>query len=115
MKTVLAAALLLCSVAAVAQTKHDSVLNWTKSGDDTGSATYTVYRTNQLCGALPLQFSPLVSNLPSTNTYTDSTVTVGYYCYEVTATVNGAESLDSNTAEARVLPLAPTALTATAK
>ena len=111
---ILVATALSCS--ALAQTPPHSVdLKWTKSADDNGTnATYNAYRTNQLCGALPLQFAPLASGIAGTS-YTDSTVTIGYYCYEVTVTINGAESPNSNTAEARVLPLAPSALTAIPK
>ena len=109
-------AAVLMSVGAFAQSTHSVDLSWTASVDAVAPNvwSYTVYRTNQLCSALPLNINPIASGVTTTS-YVDNSVLIGYYCYTVTATVNGAESVDSNLAEARILPLAPTNLKATAK
>ena len=110
--------LALCAVSAVssAQTTHQVVLNWTASADAAAnpSLTYNVYRLNNAC-VTPVGTNYVKVNTAAitTATFTDTTVTVGVYCYYVTAVLNGAESVPSNTAQATVLPKAPTAVTVT--
>jgi hypothetical protein len=95
---------------------HSITLLFTASVDDLGSTGtgygYTAWRASGTCpttaptttaGFIALNATPFL-----TNTYTDSTVTVGQFCYIVTFTSGSASSLPSNTAGAAVLPAAPT-------
>jgi len=88
---------------------HSVALTWTASTDSTTAApgSYTVYRFAGACSATA-SFTALVST--STTAYTDSSVTPGTWCYQVTFTLNGASSVPSNQASAVILPAPPTAL-----
>ena len=103
-------ALLLIALPASAQGTHSVVLTWTASVD--GGAV-TVYRAPGACSASSV-FASVTTGVTA-NTYTDSAISVGTYCYQITTVVNGTESLPSNQATARILPSAPTALVATPK
>ena len=76
----------------------------------TPTPTYSVYRAMGLCSGTPT-FSKIASGL-SAKSYTDSTVTVGAYCYTVTATVNGIESSQAATLSTSIPPASPSSLTA---
>jgi len=104
MKTLLAAFLFLAVPLNAAPT-HQVVLNWLASAD--GGAV-TIYRAPGACSASSVFAS--ISSGVTANTYTDSTVTVGSFCYQVTTIVNGVESLPSNPVTVRLLPGAPTSL-----
>jgi hypothetical protein len=105
MKTLLLI-LAVCTVLA-AQTTHSVTLTWTDTLNPAGT-TYTVYRSTGLCSGTPT-FSKIASAV-TVKTYQDSTVTPGNYCYAVTATANGMESAQSNTALAPVPSFPPSAL-----
>ena len=111
MKNLLNLLLLLttCTFLAIAQT-HTVTLTWVDTQNPAG-VTYTVYRTIGLCSGTPT-FSKLATAV-TVKTYADRTVTPGNYCYEVTATVNGAESVPSNTVAPTVLPFPPQTVTFT--
>jgi hypothetical protein len=76
-------------------------LTWTASTSTGG--TVNVYRANGACTGTSA-FAKIASSVAAGGPYDDTTVTVGTavgsntatYCYYVTAFVNGAESLPSN-------------------
>ena len=104
---------LALTFAAPARAQHTASLTWTASTDAAANPTlgYNVYR---LAGACPTSgtagFSKLNTATVTTTSFTDSTIALGNACYYVTATLNGAESVPSNTASAVILPGAPTLL-----
>ena len=110
---IIALCLALMFVAAPARAQHSASLSWTASPDAAANPSlgYNIYR---LSGACPTSgtagFTKLNATPISTTTYTDASVGLGSFCYYVTATLNGAESVPSNTASAVVLPGAPTLL-----
>jgi hypothetical protein len=92
---------------------HSVSLSWTASSDAAANPTlaYNVYRISGACPASGTTgFVKLSASPVSGTTFTDSTVPLGQVCYYVTATLNGGESLPSNTAAAVILPGAPTSL-----
>jgi hypothetical protein len=93
-----------------AQTTHSVTLTWTDTLNPAGT-TYSVYRATGLCSGSPV-FSKIASAV-AVKTYQDTTVTPGNYCFAVTATSNGMESAQSNTALAPVPSFAPTTLSIT--
>ena len=101
--------LLLACIASLAygQASHSVTLTWTDTANPTGT-TYNVYRATGLCSGNPA-FSKMATTIAA-KTYQDTTVTVGPYCYYVTAALNGAESAPSVSAPATVLPFAPTTI-----
>jgi hypothetical protein len=107
--SILLAALMLGSVAARAQAtpSHEVDLTWTASTD---GGTVTVYRASGLCSATTLSFVKLTSTAPAGGPYKDTAVTAGNYCYYVTATVNGTESVPSNSVNPSVPTAPPTNL-----
>jgi hypothetical protein len=98
------------AVPAQGSTSHSVALAWT-DGKNPAGVTYNVYRATGLCSGTPT-FSKL-STAVVTLAFSDTTVTPGNYCYQVTATVASVESAPSNQAAAAVPAFAPTALTAT--
>lgn len=107
MKRLLLAVLLLFATGAYAQAApHSVALSWTASTD---GGVVTVYRASGACSTSSV-FASITTGV-ATNTFTDSTVTVGSFCYQVTTVVNGLESQPSNQVTARILPQAPTSLT----
>jgi hypothetical protein len=107
---------LLLVLAAPARAQHSASLTWTASPDAATNPKlgYNVYR---LAGACPASgtagFTKLNTTPLTTTTFSDTSVTLGTFCYYVTATLNGAESVPSNTASAVVLPGAASLLTIT--
>lgn len=83
-------------------------LTWTASS--TPGGTVNVYRC---VGASCTNLTQLTTGVVAAGPYTDLTVTAGAYSYYVTALVNGAESLPSNTATVTVRPQPPTGLAGT--
>ncbi len=78
-------------------------VSWTASSDAGGnpSLTYNVYRA----GSCPSQFTKLNAAPLSGTSYLDTNVAIGTaYCYQVTAVLNGVESLPSNQVIAAVPP-----------
>ena len=100
---------LLIATAALAQTPptHSATLTWQDTANPAGT-TYSVYRATGLCSGTPT-FAKIASAV-ATKTFVDSTVLPGNYCFSVTATNNGMESAQSNTAPAAVPSFAPQAL-----
>lgn len=84
---------------------HSVVLNWTASID---GGIVTVYRASGTCS--PTSVFTSISSGVITNTFTDTTVNVGSFCYQVTTIVNGKESLPSNQVSAVILPQPPQTL-----
>lgn len=119
LKKILAVSVLAFALPLVASAApHSVALSFTKSVDDTG-ATGSGYTTWRLSGVCPASvttttgFTSLNASLFTGNTYTDSTVTPGSYCYVITFTAASATSVPSNTASAVILPAAPTNVTVT--
>src|SRR5258707_187346 len=107
--------LLLLAVPARSQS-HSVSLSWNASADAAANPTlaYNVYRLSGACPATGTAgFTKLSASPVSGTTFTDATVPLGQVCYYVTATLNGAESVPSNTASGVVLPGAPTVLKVT--
>ena len=103
--------LLLWALPAFTQAVNHSVaLTWTDPKNPQAT-TYTVYRVTGLCSGSPI-FSKIATAI-TVKTYTDTTVTPGNYCYQVTATFQGVESPPSPTASALVPSFAPITLGAT--
>jgi Rhamnogalacturonan I lyases beta-sheet domain len=99
--SVLALAFALGAVPARAQ--NSVRVSWTASPDagENPSLTYNVYRA----GSCPGQFTKLNSAPLSSTSYLDTNAAIGaVYCYQVTAVLNGIESLPSNQAIAAVPP-----------
>lgn len=114
---VTALCLALMLFASPARAQHSASLSWTASSDAAADPTlgYNIYRLAGPCPASGTTgFTKLNASPVTTTTYSDATVGLGTVCYYVTATLNGAESVPSNTASAVVLPGAPTLLKITA-
>ena len=101
---------LLFALVAAAQTTHSVTLTWADTLNPAGT-TYSIYRATGLCSGTPV-FSKVASAI-TVKTYQDTTVQPGNYCYTATATINGMESAQSNTALAPVPSFAPTGLSVT--
>lgn len=98
----------LLSVAGWAQTGRNVVLNWAWTDakiTDPQNVTYKVKRAPGLCSGTP-NYSVIASAVTA-KTYTDTTAPIGPSCYAVVASYAGADSPDSNTAAATLLPAAP--------
>jgi len=114
-RAVMGLILVLSAIVCRAQS-HQVTLSWTASKDSSASnpGTVTVYRAVGSCpssGIGTLTYTPLTTTAPAGGPYTDPTVTAGMtYCYYVTATINGATSQPSNTANATVPVFSPTAV-----
>jgi hypothetical protein len=98
-------------------TGHSVTLTWTAGSDDTG---FNVYRASGTCPTSPTTpwtgFTKITSITSATIvTYADTTVTVGQWCYFVTGTAGGAESVASNTVNPSVPPFPVSGLTAVVK
>ncbi len=96
--------LLLFTAAILSAQGHNVTLNWTDTLNPAGT-TWNVYRAPSACTASSV-FVKLTATALTVKTYTDSTVVSGSYCFQVTAVLNGVESVPSNQASA-VYPFAP--------
>jgi hypothetical protein len=87
---------------------HSVALSWTASTDAAAnpSLSYSIYRATPSCSST---FTKINQNISATS-YIDAAMQPGSYCYQVTALLNGAESLPSNQAPAVILPAPPTAV-----
>lgn len=103
-------ALLFASVAHAQAAQHSVTLNWVDASNPAGT-TYNVYRATGLCTGTPT-FSKIGSAITA-KTYQDTTVTPGNFCYQVTATFNGSESVPSNSINPNVPAFPPSGLTFT--
>jgi len=98
-------ALALALGAMPARAQNNVRVSWTASSDAGGnpSLIYNVYRA----GSCPGQFTKLNSVPLSGTSYLDMNVAVGaVYCYQVTAVLNGVESIPSNQVITAVPPSA---------
>ncbi len=111
MKRLLIVATFLILAPAAMAAPHSVTLSWTASTD--AGVNYNVYRISGTCPATATGFTQLNASAVTTTTYTDSGMVPGKWCYYVTSTLGGAESLPSNMASAVILPSAPTAVTIT--
>lgn len=100
---IISVSLIVC-MGGFAQSGRKVTLMWTDASNPSGT-TYSVKRATGLCTGTPT-FATLATGI-TLKTYEDTTVTVGNYCYVVTATFSGLESPPSNTAGAPVLPRPP--------
>ena len=110
MKVLVTAVLLtlMLAVGALAQAvTHNAKLIWVDTQNPTGT-TYSIYRATGLCSGTPV-FSKLATGV-AVLTYTDTTVTPGNYCYQVTAVAGGVESAPSNSVLAPVPSFPPQTL-----
>lgn len=105
------AALSLTGPMASAQTAHSAAVSWSAPSDAISSSTYNVYRAPGACpasGLGTLTFVKLNATPITGLSYTDTTITVGSWCFYGTQVQNGVESAPSNTAGGNVSPNAPT-------
>jgi len=112
--------LLLVLLLSVGTTLAGTVdLKWEDNVNAAGT-TYSVYRSTSPCSSA-VAFVKIITSI-SAKTYTNLNVAAGTYCYAVTASRAGVESVYSNKAEIKIEtatlpptpPLSPpTALTAT--
>jgi len=105
------AVVLLFACTALAQAAgHQAQLNWTTPSDATSSSAYNVYRANAVCpasGTGTLTWTKITATPVAALTYTDTTITVGSWCYYVTQVQGTHESPPSNTAGGDALPNSP--------
>lgn len=107
------AAVLLSSLLSYAQTlTHSVTLTWTDPNNPTGTQ-YNIYRATGQCSGNPA-FTKIAGPIAGLTT-NDTSVTIGPYCYYVTATNGTVESAPSPTAGVTVTPFAPSSLTLVAK
>jgi hypothetical protein len=97
----LALLLLFSATVAAAQTSHSVKITWTDTVNPAGT-TYNVYKANTNCTGTPT-FVKLNTAPITTQSYTDTNVAAGTYCYSATAVGPGGESAQSNTGSANVL------------
>jgi len=101
-------ALVWCASLA-AQSAHTVALSWTDTTNPAGTS-YNVYRAAGACTGSPA-FAKIGSTPVSVKTYTDSAVaSAATYCYQVTAVLNGVESVPSNSVAAVIPPDPPSGL-----
>lgn len=84
------------------QSGHSVKLTWVDSVNPAGQTSYTVYKATGACSSNS-SFAKLTSGVTAL-TFTDANVAFGTFCYQVTATVNGAEGAASNQAGATAAP-----------
>jgi hypothetical protein len=101
------AVLLISSVAAAQAVTHSAKLTWVDSLNPSGT-TYSIYRAPGLCSGSPV-FAKIATGV-AVLTYTDTSVTPGNYCYQVTAVAGGVESAPSSSVLAPIPSFAPTGL-----
>jgi len=100
---------LVCAGVLCAQSAHTVALTWTDTTNPAGTS-YNVYRAAGACTGSPA-FAKIGSTPVSVKTYTDSAVaSASTYCYQVTAVLNGVESVPSNSAPAVIPPDPPSGL-----
>lgn len=102
----------LFALAASAQTPTRSVtLTWTDASNPVGT-TYNIFKAPSPCATNPTNFARIATGVAVKN-YLDAPVSIGSYCYYVTAVYAASESARSQQAPADVNPFAPTGVTAT--
>lgn len=127
-RTLIFLALFFClgiSAKPAAAQAHSVTGTWTLSTSDTitacaatgASCVQTVYRAGGACSGSSVFVAQQTLGATAT-TFTDSTVTAGTWCYAVTFSINGDESLvflstNTNFASVSLRPTPPTGLTLT--
>ena len=108
------ALLILVAASAFAQARSVTV-RWLANPADTGVSGYNVYRATGACSPAPAPAAFVKRNATPVTTlvYNDANISLGTYCYYVTALGGGLESAPSGTAVAVVPPGAPTSVTIT--
>lgn len=101
----------VCLIASPAAAQaHTAKISWTNSTDTNNT---NVYRLTGACPTGTAGFTKVTATPVTNATYTDSAVVPGNYCYYVTASLNGVESIPSGTVQATVPVAPPTGLTIT--
>lgn len=116
MRKILATVLLLGAVA-FGQSGHSVQVSWGASPDAAANPTltYNLYRAVSVCTGSPT-FTKINTTPITGLTFTDTNVSVGNtYCYNVTAALNGLESIPSPSTPAVILPAPPGTPSTTAK
>ena len=86
---------------------HSATISITAPSDATSASGYNVYRASGICPATApgtLGWTKLTASPITVLTYTDSTITVGAWCYYVTQVQVGVESSPSNAAGGTAQP-----------
>lgn len=100
---------LLVNILSAQPAIHSVTLSW--SSDESG-ATYNVYKSSGPCSSGQI-FTKIATSV-ATTTYTDTTPTVGDFCYQVTNVINGLES-PPDTMGITVKPRGPKMISISAK
>lgn len=113
----IALAICFCALPAFGQTGHAGNITWKLSVDDTAAncpvatpapCSYTVLRAPAACSSATTgNFVVIGTSANQTTSFTDNTLGIGNWCYEMVFSVNGVASIDSNTAGGTVKPLPP--------
>jgi len=98
---------LLFTAMAWGQVGRTVTLTWDDLTNPTGT-TYTIYRANGACSGTPAYVS--LATAIAVKTYDNTGMLPGKYCYAVSATYGGEESVYSDPAAAQVRPNKPTNL-----
>lgn len=80
---------------------HPVTLKWKGSESGAPGLVYNIYRANSPCSAGSPD--PRIATTAGL-TFTDRSIKFGTFCYTVRASLNGVESIDSNTAEVQIRP-----------
>lgn len=117
-KILISVAFAMFSAIGYAQAVGTATLTWQGTASEITNGTTTgfnIYRANVACpggGTVPGGMVVIKSVAATVLTYTDTPLSTGSYCYQVTATGPGGESVASNTAGKSIfgVPSAPGAL-----
>ena len=96
----------LTSPAMAQAAPHSAAVSWTAPADANATTNYNVYRLNSTCpisGIGTATWTKVASSLTVVN-FTDTTITVGNWCYYVTQVTNGIESAPGTTAGGQAKP-----------
>lgn len=104
---IIAVLVVVISGTMLAQAPHSVTPTWSDISNPAGT-TYSIYRATGLCSGTPT-FAKIATAVAA-KTYQDTTVSPGPYCFSVTATFQGVESAQSNSALANVPAFATTSL-----
>jgi hypothetical protein len=100
MRAIIVLAVLALLASGAQAQAHSATLSWTAPSDAVSGSTYNVYRASGSCPATVTPGSPWVQLKTglTTTSYTDSTITVGAWCFYVTqvqASIESAPSTDA--------------------
>lgn len=97
--TLLAGLLLLLGLSAL---YHPVTLQWKESTSHSVGLVYNIYRASSPCAAASSDKTLIATT--AERAVTDRSIKFGTFCYTVRASLNGVESIDSNTAEVQIRP-----------